>query len=181
MAGGWSIAITAPGDGRFDDGKPLSGRGSRCTPTVLSRDHWPRRPHLEYRGACPAGRPPAATTSPPAPRSERSPAASSDCSSVMPCRPSSNHRPSSPPTRPARSAKDVNASTSSRGYNPRIGDQRDHSGQFRVRVPVELHAALAAEAERQGVSLNTLIVALLAGGIGWRAATPRPNQAPTQE
>ena len=52
MAGGWSIAITAPGDGRFDDGEPLSGRWSRCSPTVLSRDHWPRRPHLEYRGAC---------------------------------------------------------------------------------------------------------------------------------
>lgn len=45
-----------------------------------------------------------------------------------------------------------------------------HSGQFRVRVPVELHAALVAEAERQGVSLNTLIVALLSGGIGWKAA-----------
>jgi predicted HicB family RNase H-like nuclease len=33
-----------------------------------------------------------------------------------------------------------------------------------------LHAALATEAERQGVSLNTLIVALLAGGIGWKPA-----------
>ena len=52
MAGGWSIAITAPGDEPFDDGEPLSGRWSRCSPTVLSRDHWPRRPHLEYRGAC---------------------------------------------------------------------------------------------------------------------------------
>jgi predicted HicB family RNase H-like nuclease len=39
---------------------------------------------------------------------------------------------------------------------------------LRVRLPAELHAALAAEAERQGVSLNTLLVALLAGGIGWR-------------
>ena len=52
MAGGWSIAITAPGAEPFDDGEPLSGRWSRCSPTVLSRDHWPRRPHLEYRGAC---------------------------------------------------------------------------------------------------------------------------------
>jgi predicted HicB family RNase H-like nuclease len=42
------------------------------------------------------------------------------------------------------------------------------SGQTRVRLPVELHEALAVEAERQGVSLNTLIVALLAGGIGWK-------------
>ncbi len=43
------------------------------------------------------------------------------------------------------------------------------SGKLNVRLPVELHAALAAEAERQGVSLNTLIVTLLAGGIGWTA------------
>lgn len=31
-----------------------------------------------------------------------------------------------------------------------------------------LHEALAAEAVRQGVSLNTLVVSLLAGGIGFR-------------
>lgn len=46
--------------------------------------------------------------------------------------------------------------------------QRMASGQFRVRLPVELHEALTAEAERQGVSLNTLVVALLAGGLGWK-------------
>ena len=44
----------------------------------------------------------------------------------------------------------------------------ERSGQFRVRLPSELHAELVAEAERQGVSLNTLIVGLLAGGIGWK-------------
>jgi predicted HicB family RNase H-like nuclease len=43
------------------------------------------------------------------------------------------------------------------------------SGRINVRLPVALHAALAAEAERQCVSLNTLIVTLLAGGIGWRS------------
>jgi predicted HicB family RNase H-like nuclease len=43
-----------------------------------------------------------------------------------------------------------------------------HSGQFRVRLPIALHEALVAEAERQGVSLNTLVVSLLAGGIGFR-------------
>lgn len=43
-----------------------------------------------------------------------------------------------------------------------------HSGQFRVRVPTELHDQLAAEAKRQGVSLNTLVVALLAGGMGFK-------------
>jgi hypothetical protein len=98
----------------------------------------------------------------------------------MPHRPSLNDRPGRPPTGPARGPEQVNASTSAR-YNRRMADQREHSGQFRVRVPVELHAALAAEAERQGVSLNTLIVALLAGGIGWRAAHPRPGHAPTHE
>jgi len=43
------------------------------------------------------------------------------------------------------------------------------SGQLRLRLPIGLHIALVAEAERQGVSLNTLIVALLAGGVGWKA------------
>jgi predicted HicB family RNase H-like nuclease len=47
------------------------------------------------------------------------------------------------------------------------------SGRFNVRLPTGLHAALAVEAERQGISLNTLIVTLLAGGIGWQANTPR--------
>ncbi len=37
-----------------------------------------------------------------------------------------------------------------------------------LRLPVELHAAIVEEAERQGVSVNTLLIALLAGGIGWR-------------
>jgi predicted HicB family RNase H-like nuclease len=45
---------------------------------------------------------------------------------------------------------------------------KTHSGRLNVRLPSELHAELAAEAARQGVSLNALIVALLAGGIGWK-------------
>jgi predicted HicB family RNase H-like nuclease len=45
------------------------------------------------------------------------------------------------------------------------------SGRLNLRLPVELHAELAVEAERQGVSLNTLIVSLLAGGMSWRAST----------
>jgi len=43
-----------------------------------------------------------------------------------------------------------------------------HSGKFNVRIPVDLHAQLAAEAERQGVSLNQLVLALLAGGVGFK-------------
>jgi antitoxin HicB len=51
--------------------------------------------------------------------------------------------------------------------------EKDHSGQFRVRLPRGLHAALAKEADCEGVSLNQLVVGLLAGGIGWRAGGGR--------
>jgi hypothetical protein len=40
--------------------------------------------------------------------------------------------------------------------------RREFSGKFNVRVPKSLHAALASEAEAEGVSLNQLIVAKLA-------------------
>ena len=46
---------------------------------------------------------------------------------------------------------------------PAVGPQRrEYSGKFNVRVPKSLHAALASEAEAEGVSLNQLIVAKLA-------------------
>lgn len=48
------------------------------------------------------------------------------------------------------------------------------SGQIRVRMPVGLHEALIREAARQGVSMNTLIVTLLAGGLGY-------TQSPKEE
>jgi antitoxin HicB len=41
------------------------------------------------------------------------------------------------------------------------------SGKFVVRMPPALHADLTARAKEQGVSLNQLVVALLAGGIGF--------------
>jgi predicted HicB family RNase H-like nuclease len=41
------------------------------------------------------------------------------------------------------------------------------SGQFIVRLPPALHGALRERAREQGVSLNQLVVALLAGGIGF--------------
>jgi predicted HicB family RNase H-like nuclease len=43
-----------------------------------------------------------------------------------------------------------------------------YSGRINLRMPTDLHAQLAAEAERQGVSLNTLLLTLLAGGIGFK-------------
>jgi predicted HicB family RNase H-like nuclease len=42
------------------------------------------------------------------------------------------------------------------------------SGQTRIRLPVDLHEALVREAAQQGVSLNTFMVAVLAGGIGFK-------------
>jgi hypothetical protein len=46
---------------------------------------------------------------------------------------------------------------------PPVGPQRrEYSGKFNVRIPKSLHAALACEAEAEGVSLNQLILAKLA-------------------
>lgn len=42
---------------------------------------------------------------------------------------------------------------------------RKYSGQFRARLPISLHAELARRAEAEGVSLNTLAIALLAAGL----------------
>lgn len=44
------------------------------------------------------------------------------------------------------------------------------SGKFVVRMPRSLHAALEAEAEREGVSLNQLVVAKLSVQIGQMVA-----------
>ena len=44
------------------------------------------------------------------------------------------------------------------------------SGQWRMRVPKRLHAALALQAKEEGVSLNMLAATLLAEGIGKRSS-----------
>ncbi|MEI6791497.1 MAG: type II toxin-antitoxin system HicB family antitoxin [Myxococcaceae bacterium] len=40
-----------------------------------------------------------------------------------------------------------------------------YSGQWRMRAPKSLHAALALQAKEEGVSLNTLAITLLAEGL----------------
>ena len=45
-----------------------------------------------------------------------------------------------------------------------------YSGQWRIRVPKHLHAALALQAKEEGVSLNMLAATLLAEGIGKKLA-----------
>jgi antitoxin HicB len=44
------------------------------------------------------------------------------------------------------------------------------SGQWRQRVPRSMHAALTRRADREGVSLNMLVTAILAEGLGRRDA-----------
>ena len=56
---------------------------------------------------------------------------------------------------------------------PPSGPQkREYSGKFNVRVPKSLHAALASEAEAEGVSLNQLVVAKLAMHLQVRRVPP---------
>lgn len=51
---------------------------------------------------------------------------------------------------------------------PRPGAVGAASGQWRQRVPKTLHARLAERARREGVSLNTLVTAMIAEGLGRR-------------
>jgi antitoxin HicB len=47
------------------------------------------------------------------------------------------------------------------------------SGRFVQRVPRSLHAQLVAQAEAEGVSLNTLVVSLVSQGLGHRQSGRR--------
>ena len=49
---------------------------------------------------------------------------------------------------------------------PKPSNAAQYSGQWRIRVPKHLHAALAFAAKEEGVSLNMLAATLLAEGIG---------------
>lgn len=53
---------------------------------------------------------------------------------------------------------------------PKPGSAASSSGQWRQRVPKSLHTRLVQRAEREGVSLNTLVTALIAEGMGRREA-----------
>jgi predicted RNase H-like HicB family nuclease len=59
--------------------------------------------------------------------------------------------------------------------------ENEHSGQLRLRMPRSLHARLAGEADRDGVSLNTLIVAKLSEASGADAAARMATAAMRKE
>ena len=52
-------------------------------------------------------------------------------------------------------------------------DEKQYSGKFNVRVPKNLHRKLDRLAEREGVSLNHLIVSTLSESVGMREARGR--------
>lgn len=52
---------------------------------------------------------------------------------------------------------------------PEPGVAHKYSGQWRIRLPKSLHAALVSCAKREGVSLNTLAATLLSYGLGQKA------------
>jgi RNA polymerase sigma-B factor len=53
-----------------------------------------------------------------------------------------------------------------------------HSGRLLVRMPQSLHAELAHTAEREGVSLNTLIIGALSAAVGWRDGASEKDERP---
>jgi antitoxin HicB len=63
---------------------------------------------------------------------------------------------------------------------PKPGKSAASSGQWRQRVPKSLHSRLTARARQEGVSLNALVTAMIAEGLGKRLAGtsgshPRPR------
>jgi RNA polymerase sigma-B factor len=94
-------------------------------------------------------------------------------------------------------ADDVAAPTDRAYSEPEMAQQAsepeqpaEHSGRLLVRMPPSLHTQLARTAEREGVSLDTLVTGALAGAVGWRDAsaetpppkpdTPAPSAEPSE-
>lgn len=56
--------------------------------------------------------------------------------------------------------------------------EKHYSGEFRVRIPPQVHRALAIEAAEQGVSLNRLASAKLAAWPQWLHQAGKKSSAP---
>jgi hypothetical protein len=61
--------------------------------------------------------------------------------------------------------------------SPEKRDEKGPSGRLLLRMPRTLHAELASLAEKRGVSLNQLIVGLLAGSVSQGDDVPTVGQA----
>jgi antitoxin HicB len=61
---------------------------------------------------------------------------------------------------------------------PSVEPTESYSGKWQLRAPKSLHRRLAERAKREGVSLNTLAVTLLAEGLGERIAQERQISDP---
>jgi antitoxin HicB len=55
-----------------------------------------------------------------------------------------------------------------------------HSGRLLLRIPRALHAELAHKADREEVSLNGLIMGMLAGAVGWQHEDATEDASPRQ-
>jgi predicted HicB family RNase H-like nuclease len=53
-------------------------------------------------------------------------------------------------------------------HHPGVNDEGEPKVRTPVRLPKVLHEQLVEEARRRGMSLNELMVLLLAGGIGFK-------------
>ena len=60
---------------------------------------------------------------------------------------------------------------------PEPREQIAYSGQFRLRIPRSLHAALAERAEAEGMSLNSYAALLLSAATGAGLATDHASEA----
>lgn len=61
---------------------------------------------------------------------------------------------------------------------PAPATANEYSGRFVLRVPKGIHRRLAAQARREGVSLNTLCATALAAGVGAAEASDVATQLP---
>ena len=60
-----------------------------------------------------------------------------------------------------------------------VTERQSYSGRLLLRMPRTLHAELARAAEREGTSLNQLIVGLLSRSVGMQNAEPTPGESQT--
>ena len=60
--------------------------------------------------------------------------------------------------------------------NPAPGSSSTSSGRWVQRVPKSLHTRLAQRAEHEGVSLNALVISLLAEGLGRKDIFPSEHK-----